>query len=278
MNRISAYIKIVRPYNFLITILTVIVASLISYKGELSSVKVLLAALTASLTMSAGNIINDIFDLKSDKINHPDRPLPANIISPQSAYTYYFILLAISLVLSLYISNLNFAINLLAVILLYLYSYKLKRIALIGNLFVSFLTGLTFIYGGIAVNNIYNSIIPALFAFLINLIREIVKDMEDAKGDMYVGVVSFSTKFGPKTVLNTILSLSVLLMLFTFFPYLNGIYNSYYIMVILVLVIPVLIYCTVSLLKDKSPKNLNKLSFLLKLDMVFGLIAVYVGK
>jgi geranylgeranylglycerol-phosphate geranylgeranyltransferase len=211
-------------------------------------------------------------------LNHPVRPLPSGIISLQSAYIYYFILLAVSLFLSLYISNLNFAVNLLAILLLYLYSYKLKRIAFFGNLVISILTGLTFIYGGIAVNNIYNSIIPALFAFLINLIREIVKDIEDLEGDIREGIISFPSKYGGKIAKNTITSVSMLLILFTFFPYINGNYNNYYIAIILVIVIPVLIYFLVSLSKDDSRKNMNKLSFILKLDMVFGLIALYVGR
>src|ERR1039457_5883527 len=278
MNRLSAYIKIVRPYNFLITFLTVIIAAFVTYEGEFPLTKVLLAAITASLTMSAGNIINDIYDLNGDKINFPGRTLPSGIISLQSACVYYFILLAVSLFLSIYISNLNFAVNLLAVILLYLYSYKLKRIALTGNLVVSLLTGLVFVYGGITVNNIYNSIIPALFAFLINLIREIVKDMEDAEGDMREGIISFPSKYGAKIANNTIVTLSISLILFTLFPYISGLYSHYYIAVVLVLVIPILIYFLISLLKDNSRKNLNKLSFILKLDMVFGLFAVYVGK
>ena len=278
MKKISAYINIVRPLNFLITFFTVIIAAALSYQGGYSSGKVFLAAITASLTMSAGNIINDIYDLNGDKVNHPLRPLPSGIISLKAALVYYFILLAASLFLSLYISNLNFAVNLIAVLLLYLYSYKLKRITLGGNLTVSLLTGLTFIYGGIAVNNIYNSIIPALFAFLINLIREIVKDMEDAEGDMREGIISFPSKYGVKTAKNTIIALGTLLMLFSLFPYINGNYGSYYIAVIIILVIPVLIYFLISLLKDDSHKNMKKLSFILKLDMVFGLIALYIGR
>jgi len=278
MKKNSAYINIVRPINFLITFFTVIIAAALSYKGEYSTVKVFLAAITASLTMSAGNIINDIYDLNGDKINHPLRPLPSGVISLKAALIYYFILLAVSLLLSLFISNLNFAVNLISVLMLYLYSYKLKRVALGGNLTVSLLTGLAFIYGGVTVNNIYNSIIPALFAFLINLIREIVKDMEDAEGDMREGIISFPSKYGAKTAKNTIITLSMLLILFTLFPYINGNYSNYYMAVILFLVIPVLIYFLISLLKDDSRKNMNKLSFILKLDMVFGLIALYIGR
>ena len=278
MKKISAYIIIVRPVNFLITFFTVIIAAALSYKGEYSSVKVFLAAITASLTMSAGNIINDIYDLNGDKINHSFRPLPSGVISLKASLIYYFILLAVSLLLSLFISNLNFAVNLIAVLLLYLYSYKLKHIALGGNLTVSLLTGLAFIYGGITVNNIYNSIIPALFAFLINLIREIVKDMEDSEGDMREGIISFPSKYGAKTAKNTIITLSMLLILFTLFPYINGNYGNYYMAVILFLVIPVLIYFLISLIKDNSHKNMRKLSFILKLDMVLGLIALYIGR
>jgi geranylgeranylglycerol-phosphate geranylgeranyltransferase len=278
MKKISAYINIVRPLNFLITFFTVIVAAAISCHGEYSSVKVLLAALTASLTMSAGNIINDIYDLNGDKINHPERPLPSGVISIKAALVYYSILLAVSLFLSLYISSLNFAVNLLAALLLYLYSYKLKRIPLGGNLVVSLLTGLTFIYGGIAVDNISNSFIPALFAFLINLIREIVKDMEDAEGDIREGIISFPSKYGVRIAKNTITALCMLLILLSFIPYINGYYGSYYIAVILLLVIPVLVYFLVSLMKDDSRKNINRLSFILKLDMVFGLIALYIGR
>jgi geranylgeranylglycerol-phosphate geranylgeranyltransferase len=102
--------------------------------------------------------------------------------------------------------------------------------------------------------------------------------MEDVEGDMHEGIISVSSKYGFETAFNTIITLSVLLILFTFYPYLNGNYNIYYIAIILIFVIPVLIYFLISLLKDKSSKNLNKLSFLLKLDMVFGLIAVYVGR
>jgi geranylgeranylglycerol-phosphate geranylgeranyltransferase len=278
LKKVKAYINIVRPINFLITFATVVVATALSFKFEYSIVKVIMAALSASLTLSAGNVINDIYDLNGDKINHPSRPLPLGIISINAALIYYYILLTGSLILSLFVSNLNFTLNLLAIILLYLYSVKIKKIVLGGNLVIAFLTGLTFIYGGIAVNNITYSIMPALYAFLINLIREIVKDMEDTEGDMIEGIVSFSSRYSIKTAKNIILGLSILLILLTFLPYKNGNYNSHYISMIIALFIPTLIYCLFSLIKDDSRKNLNKLSNILKLDMVFGLIALYIGK
>ena len=61
---------------------------------------------------------------------------------------------------------------------------------------VAFLTGLVFIFGGVVVENPTAAIVPAIFAFLINLIREIVKDMEDVEGDNKAGVITFPIKFG----------------------------------------------------------------------------------
>jgi geranylgeranylglycerol-phosphate geranylgeranyltransferase len=277
-KKLSPYIILIRPLNFLITFITVIIAAVICNKGSYSSFKVLLAALTASLTMSAGNVINDFFDINGDKINHPARPLPSGAVSPNAALIYYYILVSASVVISVFISDLNLIINLTAVILLYLYSVRLKQIVLLGNIVVASLTALAFIYGGIAVNNFYYSIIPALFAFIINLIREIVKDMEDSEGDLSEGISSFAATFGLKSAKNFIIALSILLIIFTALPYTNGNYSIYYISVILLLFIPVLIYFLFSLNKDDSQKNLNKLSFILKLDMVFGLIALYLGK
>ena len=74
----------------------------------------------------------------------------------------------------------------------------MKRIILLGNFIVAFLTGLAFIYGGIAVNNFKYAVIPAIFAFLINFIREIVKDMEDIEGDKSAGIFSFPYLYGFK--------------------------------------------------------------------------------
>ena len=102
--------------------------------------------------------------------------------------------------------------------------------------------------------------------------------MEDVEGDIREGIISFPSKYGVKFTKNTIIALSALLILFTIFPYINGNYGNYYIAVIIVIVIPVLVYFLISLIKDDSQSNMKKLSLILKLDMVFGLIALYIGR
>jgi geranylgeranylglycerol-phosphate geranylgeranyltransferase len=278
MKKAAAYLILIRPVNFAITFITVIVAAAISYISVYPVGKVMLAALTASLTLSAGNIINDIFDIEIDLVSHPERPLITGVISVKDAYILYITIQVISLLLSFFISEANFLINILAAWVLFFYSWEIKKIVLLKNIIVSGLTGLVFIYGGAAAGSYKYAIVPALFAFLINMTREIVKDMEDVEGDTHYGIISFPIKAGVVKTKNTVLGLIIFLIVFTFYPYIIGNYNKYYILVIIVLVIPVLIYFLYSFRKDVSKKNLIKLSILLKLDMVLGLIAIYLGR
>ncbi len=102
----------------------------------------------------------------------------------------------ISILISVFLNEVALAIVLFSILILFVYSKFLKQIPLIGNITVAFLTGLVFIFGGVVVENPIAAIVPAVFAFLINLIREIVKDMEDVEGDNKVGVITFPIKFG----------------------------------------------------------------------------------
>jgi len=283
-SKFFAYIQITRPLNFLITFFSIIVAVIISVESSLSILfntliqKIFFAALSGALTASAGNIINDYFDVNSDRINHPNRPLPSGALTKNEAAILYFIFFLSSLALSALVNGLAFLIVLISSNILFLYSFRLKQTVLLGNLVVAFLTGLTFIYGGIAVGKIKNALIPALFAFLINFIREIVKDMEDKEGDVRVGNISFPVKYGFSSAKILVLAVTISLIAFTFYPFLTQYYKIEYFVVVMILVNPVLVYFLKSLFKDDSHKNLNKLSFILKLEMVFGLIAFYLGK
>jgi len=147
-----------------------------------------------------------------------------------------------------------------------------------GNIIVAFLTGLVFIFGGVIVENSSAAIIPALFAFLINLIRELVKDMQDVEGDKGAGIITFPIKFGFLRTKYLMIILSAILIIMTTIPFIYEIYKIEYFVVVMVIVNPLLIFTIKKLFDDDSLKNLIKISNLLKLNMVFGLIAIYLGK
>jgi geranylgeranylglycerol-phosphate geranylgeranyltransferase len=276
-EKLTAILKITRPVNFLITFVSVIVAAVICLPGNTLGLNVFLAGLSAALTSAAGNIINDIYDIEIDKINRPLRPLPSGKITITEAYILCFVLVVLSISISLIVSYPALLIVLFSLLLLFLYSKFLKRVPLVGNTTVAFLTGLVFIFGGVVVENSSAAIIPALFAFLINLIREIVKDLQDVEGDEKVGVKTFPVQFGFQKSRFLILFFTFSLILFTLYPFIFNLYQIDFFIIVMVLVNPILVYCLKILFEDHSLKNLNKISNLLKLSMVFGLIAIYLG-
>ena len=276
-KKLTAIIQITRPVNFFITVASVFVAALLSSPEKIPILNVLLAALSAGFTASAGNIINDIFDIEIDKINRPERPLPSGVLTINEAYVLYLICFVISGLLVVTISQIVVIIVLLSHLLLFLYSKYLKRIPLVGNITVAFLTGLVFIFGGVVVENPSAAIIPALFAFLINLVRELVKDMQDVEGDRAAGVITFPIKFGFQKTKYLITFITLILIPFTLYPFITKLYEIEYVIIVMVIVNPLLVFILKKLFEDDSIRNLKKMSNLLKLNMVFGLIAIYLG-
>ena len=276
-EKIIAAFKIIRPINAIIAFVSVIVAAFFCSPEEIAWFSVLLASFAAAFTLSAGNIINDIYDLGIDKVNRPERPLPSGKISKNSALILYFLFIAASLILSWFINLYAFMIVIIATILLVIYSKFLKRVLLVGNILVALLTGLVFIFGGVAVRNSSAAIIPALFAFLINFIREIVKDMQDVDGDKNAGVNTFPIRYGFQKSKILILLITFTLLLYTLYPFVARLYKIEYFIIVMIIVNPILVFSLKILFKDRSIKNLNMISNLLKLSMVFGLIAIYLG-
>ncbi len=274
----NPYIQIIRPLNVIITISVIIVAAIISIDGSYSKLNIFMAAITGGFTAASGNIINDYFDIEIDKINRPERPLPSKKISIRSALNFYLTLVFLSVVISFQINFEAFLIVVITQTILFLYSFKLKNIVLIGNITVSFLAGFAFIFGGIAVDNYIYAIIPAVFAFLITLIRELIKDIEDIPGDDKLGIKTLPIKFGVHKTKHYVLIISSLLILCTFYPFITVQYKIEYFLFVMVIVNPILVYVLKSLFEDDLSPNLNKLSFILKLDMIFGLTAIFLGK
>jgi geranylgeranylglycerol-phosphate geranylgeranyltransferase len=238
---------------------------------------ILLAGMTASLVAASGNIINDFFDIEIDKINRPLRPLPAGILSKREALVFYFILLTVSLIFSIYISTEAFIIVLSTSVLLFLYSLKLKGRPLIGNVIVALCTALAFIFGGIVVGNIEASIVPAAFAFLINLIRELLKDIEDIEGDRKNNQLTFAVKYGEDRSKHFIILLTIILILSTFYPFISQLYNiEYFVLVLFLVDLPLIIFAR-SIFSRSVKEQAARLSLSLKLIMVFGLFAIFIG-
>ncbi|MBN1299602.1 MAG: geranylgeranylglycerol-phosphate geranylgeranyltransferase [Melioribacteraceae bacterium] len=270
-------IKILRPVNIIIIFFTSLVASIICINGDYETLKILLAALSASSAGAAGYVINDYFDIEIDKINRPKRIIASGRVNLQSAIYLYILLVVFSLILSVLINLYALIIALASTLIIFFYSYHLQKITLVGNITVSFFTGMVFIYGGLAVNNWTGGVIPAVFAFFTNFAREIIKDAEDLKGDKANKIITFPGKFGlDKTIslVNIIIATTVLL---TTLPFILKIYGIEYFIFVMPFVNGLFVYI-IRLLNDRHSHNIfSRASSLLKVNMVLGLIAIYLG-
>lgn len=278
MKKLSSIIQIIRPLNVLITFFTIVVSGVISTKGSYLWLNISLASLSGAIAASAGNIVNDIIDIEIDRINRPKRALPSGKLSLKEAWFLYGFFNLAGLALSLFINPPAVIIYILSAAVIFLYSYRLKGIPLAGNFVVGVLTALAFIFGGVAVDNWELTLIPAFFAFLVNFIREIIKDMEDVEGDSRNNIVTFPQKYGFDKCIRLISFLTIFLMLFTLVPFLLNIYRIEYFILVMAGVNLFFIFFLKLLLKPEGGRlRLRLMSTVLKVTMILGLIAIYLG-
>ena len=274
MNKIILLIKLSRPANVIISFLTIIIAAELAWGLDPFN-NVLLAALSAALITMGANVINDYYDIEIDRINKPNRPLAAGTVSKKTAFIYFIFVYFLAWCLAIYINVWMFLIAFMTSIILFFYSFRLKRTVLWGNLTVSFATAIAFVYGGVAVGHYKETFFPAAFAFLFHLGREILKDIQDMEGDKQAGADTFPVKYGISRSIGLISVDFILLVFLTAIPYILGIYSIRYFMIICFGIYPVLLFVIYRSRKDSDPANLGFLSNLLKADMIIGLLAIY---
>lgn len=211
MKTILAFLKLIRWQNLLFIVLTQVLYDYCIYLpiyGSNSAQQLVLIILASVLIAAAGYIINDYFDLNIDQINKPDRVIVNNAVSRRWAIFWHLVFSLLGLfftVMALPPSLFWYLIlaNLLSILLLWLYSTNFKKQLLVGNVIISMLTSwviliLFFSKTPLSVDNIISAdhkeirlfrltMLYAGFAFIISLIREVLKDMEDRVGDARYG-------------------------------------------------------------------------------------------
>ncbi len=273
---VKAGLALTRPLNGLLTFISIYLAASLSPQFR-ADWNVLVAALSVVFIAAGGNIINDVYDLEIDRINRPKRPLAAGVLSiGQGKVLYAFYTLA-GLTLALILGKAFFALAFGVSVLLFWYSARLKRTVLFGNLAVSMISALTFIYGAMAVHDWQVGIIPAGFAFFFHFGREIIKDMQDLDGDLRSGVETLPGKYGILVSVIIVNILFLLLIVLTVLPYIFYNYSVYYLWVVVPGVDALLLYVSAMLWKQTDARHLGRLSGLLKIDMFVGLIAIWLG-
>ncbi len=271
------WIRIVRPINVLFTFAVVVVIITMIAPANVVTPATLWAALSAALIGAGGNVINDVCDLEIDRINRPDRVLVQNNMTTAQATGWASVLFCTGILISLQLGWENTSVAILAAGGLVGYSVWLKRTPLWGNLTVSFFSGLTFLYGGLAVAAPQAALFPAGFAFFIHLARELIKDMEDLEGDKRQDARTFPIVFGVRAATGLATLAMVALSLLIAIAYRLRQYNDYFLYISLLTVFPLLTWVVVKIWRDPGPNDLNTASRLLKITMIAGLVALFAG-
>jgi 4-hydroxybenzoate polyprenyltransferase len=282
-NEINLFLRLVRFPNLLIVVTAQYLAAifLIGPPSEwlyyLADLKLFLISISTVLIASAGYIINDYYDVKIDTINKPERIVVGKFMSRRTAMKFHSVLNILGIGFGFCVNWKVGGITLIISFLLWLYSVSFKKLPFIGNFLVALLTAgslllLIFYYN----KNDLLIIIYALFAFFISLVREIIKDIEDMKGDIVFGCKTLPIIFGLRKT-KSFLFLIILFFVISLIGLGNRIKPSILVYFIPFVFIP-LIWLSLKLLRADSVKDFRHLSLLCKMIMLSGILSmIFIG-
>jgi 4-hydroxybenzoate polyprenyltransferase len=277
---VLAFLKLIRTFNLIILAFTqymcryfIIGKGTVSLYEIATDWKFFLLVLCTVFVAAAGYIINDYYDVKIDLINKPKRVVLGKVLHRRIALVSHFILNTLACLFAFFLGWKIFTIIVLTTMLMWFYANQLKRTALIGNLLISVLTGLSvympvFLFG----TGQKTLLLYAFFAFFISLIREIIKDMEDMKGDEEFGCKTLPIIWGIRKTKIVIYAVS-----FLFVSSISMILIHTELTIQLYFLIfpaPVFFWLLIKLSKADTSTQFLKLSFLCKCIMVAGVISM----
>ena len=277
MNTIYYYIKILRPLNVMTSALAIIIATAI-LEGLNNHHVLLITTSVVMLYTAASNALNDALDYEIDLINRPERPIPLGYVSIKGALFISFLLFAFGVALCLQLPDMAIVIGVfISFPLMVTYSTNLKGKYLIGNMVVSSLLGASFLFVGVSHEMTSPMLIPMLLAFGLTFLREIIKDVADMEGDLSLGLKTYPIISGVDSYRRIIISLCLLVGLFSLLPYLMGIYGPGYLLLLMIGVeIPLLIIMFI-FFKNPSISSAIFSARLLKFSTLMGLLSIYCG-
>jgi len=278
MQRFLDTLSLIRVLNCVMAAVGVWVGSWLTWLEPTYFATAMTAAATF-LVCAGGNVVNDLVDVNVDRLNRPDRVLVRGAVSRVYA-TGLAIGCNIAAIMAAVLVNWPVTIIVgVAIALLFAYNFFLKNVPIAGNLTIALLGAMTFLAGGLAVDRVLTwelpgPLIPASFALVYHLVRELVKDAQDIEGDGRAGAGSLPLAVGVRPALTVALLLFVLLILMTMAPIFAGWYGNYYkIITVYVIDLPTLALL-IFIWGNPTRKMLAAGSLVLKVGMALGVVAL----
>ncbi|MBP9793861.1 MAG: geranylgeranylglycerol-phosphate geranylgeranyltransferase [Flavobacterium sp.] len=279
LMKILSLFSVVRGYNIPIIVLAQYLSSIFILAPEKRALDVILdwrlliIVFISTLTIASGYIINNFYDSEKDLINRPNKSMLDRLVSQQTKLKVYFGLNFLATALAFIISWRAAMFFAVYIFLIWLYSHKLKKYPIIGNLTASLLAVLPFFGILLYFKNFYSVIFAhATFLLLLILIREMIKDLENIKGDIANDYQTIPVRFGEKTSkqIITILTVSTVIPVYVLVEKFNVGYMDIYFYVSLI----VLIFFTLRLWKSGSHQEYLQLHNILKMIIITGVFSI----
>lgn len=274
------FLYLIRFPNLLLVVLSqaLVQASLLTIGVDWTRVLesgFLALTLSTVCVAAAGYIINDYYDIKIDAINKPERVVVGKSIRRRPAMFTHMVLSFIGIAIGVWLSLPVGLINLGAVLLLWGYSASFKKMMLVGNLTIALLSASMLLMVAVYASTLNKITISyAAFAFLISLIREIIKDVEDVKGDETFDCRTLPIVAGlrrTKYVLYPIIAcFQAFLLVVIFHPVSSPLFDVY--MLLLVLVPSV--WLVIKLVRADRKRDFTYLSNVCKVIMLAGILSM----
>jgi 4-hydroxybenzoate polyprenyltransferase len=281
---VRGFLRLVRVRNLLIVVATQYLARyfLVGWGGPpsrsaglalLADRNLFLLAFSTGCIAAAGYIINDYFDVKIDLVNKPRRVVIGRYLKRRWALVAHQVLNVLGCAIGLYLSRWVFLADVVSVSLLWFYSANLKRQPLIGNVVISLLTALTFLVLALYYRqNVPMLLVYAAFSFGISLVREIIKDMEDIRGDARFGCRTLPIVWGIRRTKNLLYGLIATFIALLFLTA-DALHNPRLGQLFLGLLLPIS-YLVWRLVQADTRQAFGQLSQLCKLIMLLGVLSM----
>ena len=277
--KIVSMFSVIRGYNIPIIALAQYLSAIFILAPEKRALSVLLdfnlliIVIVSSLTIASGYIINNFYDSEKDLINRPNKSQLDRLVSQKTKLKVYFTLNFIVFLLSFFVSFRAVLFFSAYIFLIWFYSHKLKKMAIVGNMTAAFLAVLPFFAILLYYKNIYPQIFAhANFLFLLLIIREIIKDLENIKGDIANDYQTIPVMFGESTAKKIITLLTVLTIIPIYF--LVEIFEVGYMDIYFYMSLIILIFFLQKLWKSNSKPDYLKLHNMLKFLVVSGVFCI----
>lgn len=278
-SKVRDFAVLTRIHNCLLAAASVMIGAFLADPSVTG--KSLLGASVVLFISAGGYVLNDIYDIETDRVNKHWRPLPSGRIRKRSAAGLTAVSWGAGLVLSVFAGPVAVDFAFGYMLLLWLYSFRLKSAGLAGAVLVSAVSSSGFVLGAALGGNAAAGLLPFIIGFVFHFAREVVKGAVDVKGDRVAGIRTLPVRMGKRasdvlcvTSIAAVMALSII-------PFAAGVYGLFYLVPVLAIQ-PVLALCIYLIVAPggegrSEADSYGRVAGILKAVMPVGLLAFLLG-